>query len=355
MNEAMVKWGFTRLLCEYCVYYRKAPSGTIITAVHVDDFLAAGSNTEETSRFKDQMRQRFTISDLGIAKFCLGIKINYSPDSRTVSLSQTALIDRIIKQFGLSDAHPVSTPLEAGTKLSRGDAPKSEEEIERMKKVPYRSLVGSLMYVAVGTRPDVMFAVQFLCQFLDCYGPAHWEAAKRVVRYLKGTRDLELNLGGRYPDRLIGFTDSSYASCSDTRRSVSGYCFTLGSGMISWASRKQKIVATSSCEAEYVAASDAAKELIWLRTLLTDIGFPKNNEPSPLLCDNNGAIVLSGDPSFHNKSKHIDVKYHHLRQLVNNNEINVSYINTHDNIADTLTKALEQKQYARLRGFLGVF
>ncbi|KDQ06824.1 hypothetical protein BOTBODRAFT_120967, partial [Botryobasidium botryosum FD-172 SS1] len=274
-------------------------------------------------------------------------------ESRTISLSQTALIDRLITQFSLHEAYPASTPIEPGIRLSRNGSPRTTEEIEQMKKVPYRPLIGTLMYIAVGTRPNIMFAVQYLSQFLDCYGAAHWEAAKRVARYLKGTRDLQLNLGGQYTTRLIGFTDSSYASCVGTRCSVSGYCFPLGSGLASWASRKQKTVATSTCKAEYVAASDASKELVWIRALLEGIGYPQEG-PSPLLSDNNGTIFLLGDPSFHNKTKHIDIKYHHIQECIAKKTTLVSYVNTHDNIADAFTKALDTKQFVQLRGFMGL-
>jgi hypothetical protein len=151
----------------------------------------------------------------------------------------------------------------------------------------------------------------------------------------------------------MGFTDSDWANCLDTRRSVGGYGFTLGSGLISWNARKQKTVATSSCEAEYTAAFEASKEVIWLRALLKGINF---TAPSAtiILCDNNAAINLSEDPSLHQRVKHIDIKYHFLRERVNSNEISMAYINTNNNLADIFTKALEHRRFARLRGLLGV-
>jgi hypothetical protein len=169
------------------------------------------------------------------------------------------------------------------------------------------------MYLAIGTRPDIAHAVQQLCRHLDCYGPVHWEAAKRVVRYLKGTRDLQLVLGGDHPARLLGFTDSDFANCPDTRRSVSGYCFSLGSGAITWCACQQKTVSLSTCEAEYVTASDTSKELTWLRTLLHEIEFTQPSA-TPLLCDNTGGITLSEDASYHSKVKHIDIAVHAIRE-----------------------------------------
>jgi hypothetical protein len=222
-----------------------------------------------------------------------------------------------------------------------------------MTWTPYRSLVGSLMYIAIGTRPDIAFAVQQLCKFLDCYGTAHWEAAKRVVRYLKGTRDLTLTLGGDYTARLLGYTDSDLAGCPDTRRSVSGYCCTLGGGIVTWSARQQKTVSLSTCEAEYVAASEAASEITWLRSLLLEIDFSQLSA-TPLLCDNNGSIILTEDSSFHARVKQIDIKYHSIRQKVELGQLKLHYVQSKDNLADIFTKPLPRKDFERLRAYLGL-
>jgi Reverse transcriptase (RNA-dependent DNA polymerase)/GAG-pre-integrase domain len=354
MNDAMLSWGFTRLSCESCIYYRKSKTGTIISAVHVDDFLSIASSKDENEAFKNQMKSLWTISDLGEAKHCVGIAIRRNRTNKTVHLSQKALIDKVIQQFGQQDCHPVSTPMDPGLKLHRPDKSLlSKQDTERLTKIPYRSLVGCLIYLAVGTRPDISYAVQQLSQFLDNYSNTHWTAAVRVVRYLRGTRDLELTLGGANPIKILGFTDSDWANCPDTRRSVGGYLFSLGSGPISWQSRRQRTVATSSCEAEYTAAFEASKEAIWLRTLLSSIGFSPTSS-TDLLCDNNATITLSEDPAFHARVKHFDVRYHFLRERVQSNEITLSYVNTKDNIADIFTKPLDTTNFTRLRTFLGL-
>ena len=202
-------------------------------------------------------------------------------------------------------------------------------------------------------QPDITYAVQQLSQFLDSYMYAHWNAAIRVVRYLKGTWDLKLTLGSHKPIELLGLTDSDWANCLDTRRSIGGYSFTLGSGLISWTARKQKTVATSSCKAEYTAAFEAAKESIWLRNLLINIGFPQKS-PTTILCDNNAAINLSEDLSLHQRVKHINIKYHFLRERINMGEITLKYINTNDNLADIFTKAIEHQCFSRLCNLLGL-
>jgi len=354
MNKAMISWGFTRLACESCIYYRRKDSGIVIAAVHVDDFLSIAHPPQENTAFRAQMKKVWTISDLGEARFCVGIAISRDRVARTVSLSQTALIDRVITQFGQQDAYPAKTPMDPGLKLRRPNPSEmTTHDKAELAKFPYRSLVGCLLYLSIASRPDITYAVQQLSQFLDSYSYAHWNAAIRIVRYLKGTRELKLVLGGTNPIGLVGFTDSDWANCLDTRRSVGGYAFTLGSGVISWTTRKQKTVASSSCEAEYTAAFECGKEAVWLRTLLSSIDFAPAAS-TPILCDNNAAINLSEDPSLHQRVKHIDIKFHFLRERVHSGDLKLSYVNTHDNIADIFTKALDTTKFEKLRLFLGL-
>jgi hypothetical protein len=260
MNAKMIEWGFTWLSSESCVYYRCTSTGIIIATVHVDDFLSIASTKEENERFKCQMREAWTISDLGDARFVVGIAVDWDRPHRAVFLSQPSLIDRIISQFGQTNASPLSIPMVPGLKL-RCVTPSSLSDSDRhaLSKFPYCSLIGSLLYLAVSTWPDISYAIQQLSQFLDCFSFEHWNAAIHVVHYLKGTWNIRLQLGGLNALSLVGYNDSDYANCPDTRRSVGGYAFSLGSGIVSWNARKQKTVAASSCEAEYIAAFNAAK------------------------------------------------------------------------------------------------
>lgn len=359
VNDNMISWGFTRLACESCVYYRKTDLGTTIVALHVDDFLAIASCKSENDRLKAQMRKIWTISDLGLPRFVVGIAVEWDRKNSLVRLSQTSLIDKIILQFGQKAATPLSLPMDPGLKLRRVDrSTLSHDEINTLQKTPYRSLVGCLLYLAISTRPDIAYAVGQLTQFVENYTGIHWAAAIRLVRYLKGTRDLKLTLGGKFengPVDLVGFTDSDWANCIDTRRSVGGYAWSLGSGVVSWAARKQKTVAASSCEAEYMAAFESAQECIWLRALFMLIGHREvTMEPTPILCDNNAAINLSEDPTLHARVKHVDIKYHFLRERVQSKEICVRYINTKYNVADLFTKALATPIFTWLQTLLGL-
>ncbi|KAF7372211.1 Integrase catalytic domain-containing protein [Mycena venus] len=372
MHEAMLEWGFRRLICEWCVYVRRLPDGTTnLVAVHVDDMLSAASSVAANDAFKAQLRSKWAITDLGDAQFCLGIAIVRDPERRTVSLSQTALIDRIIEQFHQTDAYAVATPMETKLNLQRSESiTLSREDAERLATIPFRALVGSLMYLSIGTRPDIAFAVNRLAGFLSCYTLAHWQAAIRVVRYLKGTRNLSLTLGGavdhsfsvllcskekkkKDPITLAGHSDTDYANDPDQRKSIMGYTFSLGSGAISWASRKQKVVALSSAEAEYIGASEAAKEACWLRMLSRGIGLTVDS-PTPILCDNNATIPLASDQSFHSRAKHIDTRYHHIRDCVEKQKIYLPRVASRDNVADTLTKALPAPDFLCHRASLGL-
>ena len=198
LHAKLIAWRFTRLKCEYCVYYRRDTAGIVVLAIHVDDFFMFGDSKPALGTFKEQLQTHWKISDGGPAHFHIGVAIERDRSNRMIGLSQMALIDHIVSQFRLADALPVATPMEPGCHLSKAMSLKTEEERSAMSWTPYRELIGSLMYLAVGTRPDIVFAVNQLCRFLDLYGKGHWEAAKRVVRYLKGTRQFRLVLGGEH-------------------------------------------------------------------------------------------------------------------------------------------------------------
>jgi hypothetical protein len=354
-DQTIQSWGFKRVPCEWCVYHRTTPTGTIMFAVHVDDIISVASTSDENNRFKADLDAKWKISDIGEAKFALGIAMSRNRVERTISLSQTALIDRIISEFGQTDAHSVDTPMVAGLHLRRPDKnePVPSATIAWAERTPYRSLIGGLNYLAVGTRPDIAYAVGRLAGFLDCYRVEHWEAAIRVVRYLKGTRQLCLKLGGVKPISLIGHSDSDYANCLDTSLSVGGYCFTLGSGVISWASRKQKSVADSSCYAEYIALHQASHEVVFLRELISCL-LPPDITPTVVFCDNDAASILTEDHVWHARVKHIRVKYHYVRELVANKELTVKRVRSSENTADILTKPLNRTDFVRLRHYLGL-
>jgi hypothetical protein len=217
MNTGMVGLGFTRIKCEYCLYFRTTASGTILTGIHVDDFFVGSSCSSETSKFKLELSSIWEISDLGESCFCVGIAIKRNLINHHIFLSQTALIDKILEQFKMIDCNPVSTPMESGlTLLQHSDVALMQEEELEVQQLPYCRLVGLLMYLAIGTRPDLALAIQKLTQFMTSYNKTHWAAAKRVVRYLKGTQTLKLCLGGSTAGNLVDFCDASHTCCPDS-------------------------------------------------------------------------------------------------------------------------------------------
>jgi hypothetical protein len=221
-HKTVTELGFQRLVCEWCVYRRQTATGTTIFAVHVDDIISISSSPDENTRFKAQLRDHWELSDLGPVKYALGIAVQRDRQNHTIALSQTALIDRIVEQFGQSDANHVDTPMVAGLQIIRPDKsmPIDSAVASWIQRTPYCSLVGTLNYLAVATRPDIAFAVGRLATVLDCYRPEHWDAAICVVRYLKGTRLFSLDLGGNNPIRPIGYSDSDYANCPILSQSI---------------------------------------------------------------------------------------------------------------------------------------
>ena len=223
-----------------------------------------------------------------------------------------------------------------------------------MEAVPYRSAVGSLIYAMMGTRPDIAASVGIVSKYLAKPGHLHWQATKRIMRYLKGSAALGITLGGTSDDvgTLFGFSDSDYAGCLDSRRSTTGFLFMFG-GPITWQSKRQPSVAASTAEAEYMALAQAAKEAIWLRALARALGFPQN-APTLIFEDNQGAIKLAKNPVLHARTKHIDVRHHFIREAIGCHQVAVTYLETLKMAADILTKPIARDQFQVLRKLCGV-
>ena len=257
-------------------------------------------------------------------------------------------IDTIVKRFGMENSKRGFIPMRHGVQISKEHSPKTPEDRALMEKIPYASAMGSIMYAMLCTRPDVAFALSVTSRFQANPGESHWEAVKCILKYLRRTKDLFLVYGGEEL-KLQGYTDSSFQSDPDDSRSTSGFLFTLNGGAVSWKSSKQPTTADSTTEAEYIAASDAAKEAVWLKKFITDLGvIPTILDPIPLLCDNNGAIAQAKEPRSHQKSKHILRRFHLIREIVARGDIVVvEKVPSTDNVADPLTKPLAQEVFER--------
>ena len=237
----------------------------------------------------------------------------------------------------MQNAKPVNTPLATHFKLSKKFCPTSTQEKEEMASIPYSSAVGSLMYAMVSTRLDIAHAVGVVSRYLSNPGKPHWDAVKWILRYLRGTSTLCLCFGNSKPS-LEGFADADMAGDLDDRRSTSGFLFTFAGGAISWQSKLQKCVALSTTEAEYIAATEAGKEMVWLKRFLLELGLKQLNYV--IFCDSQSAMDLSKNSMYHSRTKHIDVRYHWLRLAIEEQMLQLKKIHTDDNVADMLTKVV---------------
>jgi hypothetical protein len=349
--QALKELGFTRTEADHGVFFKEIGTHIIILAVHVDDCMITGSSGRLVNDFKREMNAKYRITDLGPAHWLLGIKITRDFDKKIISLSQHSYIDSIITRFNFNDLKPLSIPMDPSVPLSKSQSPTKVEDVAKMKNVPYREAVGSLMYAAMGTRPDIAFATSTVAQFSENPGWMHWEAVKRIFRYLLGTQKLELVYGGERRG-LVGYVDADGAS-QEHRRAISGYVFLVDGGAVSWSSKKQELVTLSTTEAEYVAATHAAKEAIWLRRLIGEI-FKPIEGPTVLFSDSQSAIALAKDGHYHARTKHIDIRYHFIRYIIEEGTIKLNYCPTDDMTADTLTKALPSVKAKHFATALGL-
>ncbi|GJY00918.1 retrovirus-related pol polyprotein from transposon TNT 1-94, partial [Tanacetum coccineum] len=305
-DEYMLSNGFKRSSYDSCVYYRSyAPGEYIYLLLYVDDMLIACKSKAEIGSAKSLLKKEFDMKELGEAKKILGMEIVRDRSRKILRVSQS------------------------------GDC-----DVERMSKVPYANAVGSLMYLMVCTRPDIAYAVSVVSRYLTNPGKNHWEAVKWILKYLRGTVNVGLVYGTHHGNHVdvTGFVDSDYAKDPDKGRSITGYAFLVQGCVVSWKATLQHVVALSTTEAEYMALTEAVKEAIWLRGLLEELGVELNTVA--VNCDNQGAIHLSRNHVFHERTKHINVRYHFIREVLEAKTVKVLKVGTEHNAADALTKVV---------------
>ncbi|PPR03037.1 hypothetical protein CVT24_012297 [Panaeolus cyanescens] len=361
LSRVLDKIGFVRSNFDHAFFYFFKPNGIYcLMGVATDDFTYVSDSHNTTKKIKDAMNNDMELVDLGELNWLLSVDVKRSLSTHTISLCQEAYINQIVERFGLADAHDISTPLEPGIDLCPQSPHVSPTILSPAEKKLYREIIGSLMYLSVMTRPDITYAVSTLSQYLETPHTTHLIAAKRVIRYLKGTKALRLVLGGT-EFSVVGYSDANFGT--DTHRhSISGYTFFAGGGAISWSSKKQSLVTTSSTESEYVALTHACKEVIWLRGLMSEVlaGVGLSHhvkdelKPTLLYCDNQGAIALSENPVYHARTKHIDIHFHFVRQSITTGDVKVEHIRTANMIADIFTKPLARVKFDEFRKLLGV-
>lgn len=335
--------GFSSSSFDPCVYIRRKDGHILIIALYVDDLLIAGDNMASVTWIKTELGKRFEMKDLGEAKVCLGLEITRDRKNRTLKLTQTGYAEQVVEKFGMSGCKPVPTPLVPRHK----NVDKNDPTQDSAGNVPYRSAIGCIMWLSIATRPDLGYAFGYLSQFSADPLVEHWAAVKRVLRYIAGTMDLGIVYGKNSSNKAVGFSDSDWGGCQVSRKSTSGYVFFIAGGPVSWRSKKQTITALSSCEAEYIASSDAAKEAIWLKRLTQDITSEKSQLPVMLYLDNQGAKDTAYNSGINHRNKHIDIKYHFVREAIQNNKVQLKWIPGETNVADILTKPLDKVKFQR--------
>lgn len=339
-NQVMMSANFTRSKLDLCVYTKIHGDTFIIMCLYVDDGLIFAKTSAELDYVIELLKSNFGIT-YGEVSTYVGLEISRNRQERTITLRQIAYTEKKLVQFGMEAAKPVVTPVDTNTVYRRNDpsdGPNSD--------FPYCQLVGSLIWLSSQTRPDLAFAVSLLSRFMKSPTKAHITAAKRVLRYLVGTKTVGITLGG--PLRLKAFSDSDYAGDKDNRQSTTGNIIFCG-GPVFWLSQQQSTVALSTSEAEYISLSECARTVKFFINFLHELGIVNPGVP-PIYCDNQSACAQANSEAISRGARHIDVCYHHVRNLVQNNIIRIEGISTKDQLADSLTKAVPR---AILDFFLG--
>lgn len=345
LNQCLNDLGFTKCPYEHAVYTKREKTGMLIVGVYVDDLLVTGTNKSLIKQFKEEMSKVFDMSDLGKLSHYLGLEVNQTSDF--IELKQAAYAKKVLEKSGMAECKSTKYPMEPTLQLHK------DENGTPVNPTEYKSVVGGLRYL-VHTRPDIAYAVGLVSRYMERPTVMHWNAVKRILRYLKGTLDYGLVYTRNGSNSVLsGFSDSDLAGQVDDRKSTGGMAFYLNESLITWVSQKQRCVALSSCEAEFMAATAAACQGVWLRNLLGKL-TDKDIGPVVLYVDNKSAIDLAKNPVFHGRSKHIDIRYHFIRECVERGEIEIKHIGTGDQRADILTKAMATVKFERLRALLGI-
>jgi Reverse transcriptase (RNA-dependent DNA polymerase)/gag-polypeptide of LTR copia-type/GAG-pre-integrase domain len=347
LDRSRAGLGYYKSLADPCVHSRVSGDDYSITGTYTDDVLGLSSTDEEAKRAKGELEDCYELKDVGDVGMVLGISVERDDEDRSITIHQQVYIQKTLERFGMQDCRTKSTPLPAGTTYSTDDAPQDDNDRHFMEDKPFRQLLGCLMWIAGGTRPDIAFAVNAMSRFQQNPGPAHWRGLQHILAYLKGTLSHQLTYRHGHGLKPIGFVDADFGGDVDTRRSTAGYVFFMAGAPVSWSSRRQPTVALSTTEAEYMGMTKAAQQSLWMHSFLSEVGLTQEF-PALLYGDNNPAIALCQNEKGHSRAKHIDIRYHYIRELVKSKKLEITYVQTDKNIADIFTKALPRIIHSRL-------
>jgi hypothetical protein len=347
-NIKMALQGFDFIRCEldYGIFVTMRNGYPVYLAVYVDDLLVMGERTQDIEEIKDLLKKRYKMKDLGVAKRFLGMDIEYR-ENGAIKLHLKQYLQGILERHGMQSCNPVSTPMDSSVKLTTAIDSDAMADVKE-----YQQIIGELQFASIVARPDISCTVSTLSQFNVKPTSIHLAAAKRVLRYLKGT--MELGIVYSPPVReATAFSDADWAGNHDNRRSRTGYVVMLSNGAISWRSSLQQTVALSTTEAEYMALTEACKEVEWVRGLLKELRYG-SDLPTTLSTDNEGALALANNPVSHNRTKHIAIRHHYVREKIADKSVWIQHVPTEMMTADSLTKALARQKHAKCTQLMGM-
>ncbi|CAM8974082.1 unnamed protein product [Rhodiola kirilowii] len=358
-DEFVFNCGFKRSDYDLCIYYKNVQGQSVIyLLLYVDDMLIASHDIAAINDLKVQLSTNFEMKDFGGAKKILGMQIKRNRKEKRLFLCQTEYLTKVVEKFDMKDAKPVAIPVAIPVashfKLSKDQELETKEEKAYMENVPYSNAVGCLMYAMVCTRPDIAHGVSLVSRHMANPGKYHWHAKKWLLRYIKGTlgKGLVYGKGKVSADLIQGFVDSDYARNIDTRKSQTGLVFTVFGTAVSWKANLQKVVALSTTEAEFMAITEAVKEALWMKGQMIELGHGQSCVK--VHSDSHEVIHLSKHHVFHERSKHIDVRMHFVRDVADSGVVQVVKIGTKDNPADILTKSVPSEKFDYCSELIGL-
>ena len=345
LKKSMEELGFKSLSADAGLFLYRNKTSFVIVLIYVDDAIFCGPHTPLVLELKNKFMKRWECRDLGdISEF---LRIRIIREGNKIHVDQCQYLQKVIERCGMTNAKAAATPLPAGYMPQP-----STEMVDPVLRLRYQTVIGSLLYIMLGTRPDISFAVTKLAQYAANPNQEHMNKALYICRYLIGTSKYCLTYDGDSGKGLFACTDSDWASDNTSRRSQTGYFLKLADGIISWTSRAQKTVALSSTEAEYMALSDCSRQVVWVKNLLKEIDHEVN--AIPIYGDNQGSIFIASNPVTEKRSKHIDIRYHYIREVIEKGHIELFFIDGNENPADLLTKNLGVVKLQKFRGLLGL-